>query len=210
MYLIFSDICTFILINSKSMKKSVSFLLLGLAFLAMSCNDVVDSVDVKQDVSMPPMDFTVERDQQKAEGPDTLMDEKILLNLDSVLAAIDYGSFDLVKCLNLMAVRSLFFELKDTTYTKNFDFIDSARLTFATDNLPEETIAHLTPKAERPAKSVLGLFIDASDVTKFMRTKDSVRVRIYGSVDMDAVPTEVSEVNVLVGGVMGMELKPKL
>lgn len=197
-------------LNQIIMKKTVSFLLLGLAFAFVSCDDVVDSVDVKEDVSMPPMEFTVEREGQKDGDPDTLMDEKMLLNLDSVLAAIDYGSMDLVKSLNLMSVKRLFFQLKDTTYAKSFDFIDNARLTFSTPNTAEETIAHLMPKSERPAKTYLELYIDASDVTKYMLSKDSVRVRIYGNIDMDAIPAEISELDVEVGGLMGMELKPKI
>ena len=81
-------------------------------------------------------------------------------------------------------------------------------MTFSTTSVSETTVALLTPKEERKATSQLNLQISMEDVTKFIRSKEQVRVRIYGKADLSLLPEEVSYVDILVGGMMRMELKP--
>lgn len=173
-----------------------------------SCEDMLKSLNVTEEISMPNMDFRLNRLQQKDGLGDILMDESFTLNLDSMLVELGYSAEDVDKCLKSMALKVVNFSLKDTSYVKNFDFLDSARMTFSTTSVSETTVALLTPKEERKATSQLNLQISMEDVTKFIRSKEQVRVRIYGKADLSLLPEEVSYVDVLVGGMMRMELKP--
>ena len=60
--------------------------------------------------------------------------------------------------------------MKDTSYVKNFDFLDSARMTFSTTSVSETTVALLTPKEERKAISQLNLQISMEDVFRHFLT----------------------------------------
>ena len=192
------------------MKKIFFFMSLGFALLCTSCEEVLDALTVKEDISIPPMSFIIDRLQQKAAGPDTLMDETFLLPLDSLLETLDYASADLVEYLDNMMVKNLFFQLVDTAGVNTFAFIDSARLTFSTPEIPEVTVAHIASRESRAARSSIDLMLDLTDVTKLIKSKDSIRARIYGHVNLDSLPASVENVEVRVGGMMGMEMKPKL
>lgn len=192
------------------MKKILMFLSLGLVLLCTSCEDVLETLTVREDISIPAMHFIIDRLQQKDAGPDTLMDETFLLPLDSVLSALDYASDDLMEYLDNMQVKNVFFQLVDTANIHTFDFIDSARLTFSTPSVPEVTVAHVVAHKNRGPQSVLDLSLDLTDVTRIIKSKDSIRARIYGHVNLDSLPASVENVEIIVGGMMGMELKPKL
>lgn len=192
------------------MKKVFMFLSLGLAVMCTSCEDVLNALTVKEDISFPPMSFIVDRLQQKDAGPDTLMDETFLLPLDSILVALNYSSGDLIEYLDNMKVKHVFFELVDTLNANTFNFIDSARLTFSTPSIPEFTVAHVVGHKSSGPQSLLDFSLDLTDVTKIIKSKDSIRARIYGHVNMDSLPASVESVEVRVGGMMGMVMKPKL
>lgn len=182
---------------------------MGLALVCTSCEDVLNALTIKEEVSIPPLSFIVERLHQKDAGADLLMDETFLVPMDSVLGTLNYSIADLADCLENMKVKSIFFQLVDTLGNNTFDFIDSARLTFSTPNVPEVTVAHIAAREERGTKSNVDLMLDLTDVTKLIQSKDSIRARIYGHVDMDRIPASVENVEVRVGGMMGMEMKPK-
>ena len=192
------------------MKRFFGIMLVGMALLFSSCDDMLKSLNVTEDVSMPNMDFRINRQQQKDGLGDILMDESFSLDLDSIFVALGYSSSDIDKFFKSMALKVVNFRLKDTSYVKNFDFLDSARMTFATASVSEVTVAQLSPKESRQATSQMNLMIALEDVTKFIRSKEQIRVRIYGKADLDALPAEVSYVDVLVGGAMRMELQPTL
>ena len=173
-----------------------------------SCEDMLKSLDVTQDISMPFMDFCVNREQQKDGLGDILLDETLDLNLDSLMTEWGYSYADIDKCMKSMALKMINFRLKDTSYVHNFDFLDSARMTFATASVSEVTVAQLSPKSERQATSMMDLNIALEDITKFLRSKEQIRVRIYGKADFDAIPEELTYVEVVVGGMMRMELQP--
>lgn len=173
-----------------------------------SCEDMLKSLNVTQDISMPNMDFRLNRQQQKDGAGDILMEDFFTLDLDSMLTELGYSPEEVDTYFKSMALKVVNFRLKDTAYVHNFDFLDSARMTFATASVPEMTVAQLTPKGERQATSNMNLTIALEDVTKIIRSKEQVRVRIYGKADLAALPEEVSYVDVLVGGMMRMELKP--
>lgn len=190
------------------MKKLFGFLFVGAALVLSSCEDMLKSLDVTQDISMPFMDFCVNREQQKDGLGDILLDETLDLNLDSLMTEWGYSYADIDKCMKSMALKMINFRLKDTSYVHNFDFLDSARMTFATASVSEVTVAQLSPKSERQATSMMDLNIALEDITKFLRSKEQIRVRIYGKADFDAIPEELSYVEVVVGGMMRMELQP--
>ncbi len=205
---VFSLYICILMYNRFSMKRFFGILLVGMAVMLSSCEDMLKSLNVTEEISMPNMDFRLNRQQQKDGLGDILMDEYFTLNLDSMLVELGYSAEDVDKCLKSMALKVVNFSLKDTSYVKNFDFLDSARMTFSTTSVSETTVALLTPKEERKAISQLNLQISMEDVTKFIRSKEQVRVRIYGKADLSLLPEEVSYVDVLVGGMMRMELKP--
>lgn len=118
------------------MKKYLLFLTMGLALLGTSCEDVLKALTVKEEISIPPMSFIIERLQKDA-ALDILMDETFLLPVDSVMATLDYSHTNLLDYLDNMKVKNMFFQLVDTSDVSTFDFIDSARLTFSTQNIPE-------------------------------------------------------------------------
>lgn len=192
------------------MRRLFSIALVVMAFLCSSCDDVMDSLKVKQELDMPKMEFRLDRQQQKDGLGDVLMDETISFNLDSMMAEWGYSTRSLAEYLDKSMLRNMTFQLKDSSLVKDFDFIDSARMTFSTPSIAEQTVAMLSPKEERKASSRLELQLAAMDVTRFIRSQEHIRVRIYGKADMDKLPSEVSYVEVLVAGAMQMELKPKL
>ena len=194
--------------NRFSMKRFFGILLVGMAVMLSSCEDMLKSLNVTEEISMPNMDFRLNRQQQKDGLGDILMDESFTLNLDSMLVELGYSAEDVDKCFKSMALKVVNFSLKDTSYVKNFDFLDSARMTFSTKSVSEATVALLTPKEERKATSQMNLQISLEDVTKYIRSKEQVRVRIYGKADLSSLPEEVSYVDIIVGGMMRMELKP--
>lgn len=205
---VFSLYICILMYNRFSMKRFFGILLVGMAVMLSSCEDMLKSLNVTEEISMPNMDFRLNRQQQKDGLGDILMDEYFTLNLDSMLVELGYSAEDVDKCLKSMALKVVNFSLKDTSYVKNFDFLDSARMTFSTKSVSEATVALLTPKEERKATSQMNLQISLEDVTKFIRSKEQVRVRIYGKADLSSLPEEVSYVDILVGGMMRMELKP--
>ncbi len=205
---VFSLYICILMYNRFSMKRFFGILLVGMAVMLSSCEDMLKSLNVTEEISMPNMDFRLNRQQQKDGLGDILMDESFTLNLDSMLVELGYSAEDVDKCLKSMALKVVNFSLKDTSYVKNFDFLDSARMTFSTTSVSETTVALLTPKEERKATSQMNLQISLEDVTKYIRSKEQVRVRIYGKADLSSLPEEVSYVDILVGGMMRMELKP--
>lgn len=205
---VFSLYICILMYNRFSMKRFFGILLVGMAVMLSSCEDMLKSLNVTEEISMPNMDFRLNRLQQKDGLGDILMDESFTLNLDSMLVELGYSAEDVDKCLKSMALKVVNFSLKDTSYVKNFDFLDSARMTFSTTSVSETTVALLTPKEERKATSQMNLQISLEDVTKYIRSKEQVRVRIYGKADLSSLPEEVSYVDILVGGMMRMELKP--
>ena len=207
LYLFYAYICTLYL-NVLHMKRFFGIVLVGMALVLSSCEDVLKSLNVTQEVSMPNLDFRLNRQQQKDGAGDILMEDFFTLNLDSMLTELGYSPEEADTYLKSMALKVVNFRLKDTAYVHNFDFLDSARMTFATAGLSEVTVAQVTPKGERQATSNMELMIALDDVTKFFRSKEQIRVRIYGKADLAALPEEVSYVDVLVGGMMRMELKP--
>ncbi len=208
MLYVFSLYICILMYNRFSMKRFFGILLVGMAVMLSSCEDMLKSLNVTEEISMPNMDFRLNRQQQKDGLGDILMDESFTLNLDSMLVELGYSAEDVDKCLKSMALKVVNFSLKDTSYVKNFDFLDSARMTFSTKSVSEATVALLTPKEERKATSQMNLQISLEDVTKYIRSKEQVRVRIYGKADLSSLPEEVSYVDILVGGMMRMELKP--
>lgn len=205
---VFSLYICILMYNRFSMKRFFCILFVGMAVMLSSCEDMLKSLNVTEEISMPNMDFRLNRQQQKDGLGDILMDESFTLNLDSMLVELGYSAEDVDKCLKSMALKVVNFSLKDTSYVKNFDFLDSARMTFSTTSVSETTVALLTPKEERKATSQMNLQISLEDVTKYIRSKEQVRVRIYGKADLSSLPEEVSYVDILIGGMMRMELKP--
>ena len=192
------------------MKKLVLVFLSAMSVLAVSCDDALKSLNVKENVSMPVFEFRIARAQQKADAPDTLLDETFRLNLDSMMSEWGYSSVDVAKYLKKSTMKTVTFQLKDSAQVKQFDFIDSARLTFATAYLPEVTVARLNPRVERESGAKLTLSIALEDVTNYILSKESIRVRIYGKTHPELLPEGVSYTDVLVGGILQMELTPAL
>ena len=64
-----------------------------------SCEDMLKSLNVTEEISMPNMDFRLNRQQQKDGLGDILMDESFTLNLDSMLVELGYSAEDVDKCL---------------------------------------------------------------------------------------------------------------
>ena len=196
--------------NSGIMKRNFFMLLLFAVLCLISCDSLKDSLTVRQDISFPSMNFRVSRQQQKGGAGLLLMDETFSLNVDSLMEEMGYGSSDISKFLKNTDLTKIFFELKDTSVIKKFDFIDSARATFSTVSVPETTVARLAPKAERPGSTILQLEITMKDITSFIRSKERIRLRFYGGTAPECFPEGVDFVDVLVGGSARMELRPEL
>ena len=206
----FSLYICILMYNRFSMKRLYGILLVVTTLFCTSCEDILQSLNVKQDLNMPMLEFRLDRQQQKDGGEDLLMDETISFNLDSLMTEWGYSSLALSEYLEKSMLKKISFQLKDTAGVKDFDFVDSARMTFCTASVAEETVARLSSKEERKAASMLELQLALSDVTRFIQSKEQIRVRIYGNADMDKLPSEVPYVDVQVTGDIHMELKPKL
>lgn len=198
----------------KFLKFFLGKVLVGLLllFAFSSCtDDIFSDLSVKESITLESKIFTINSGEamHKSLAYDTLLDDKISIPLDSLLAKLGYALDDLLDYLEEMSIKTMYFRIVDTNVAKNFDFIDSAEIRFRTSiNGSETKVAHFKPeKNNLTKKTYKTLEIDLSDITDFFRANDTIYVRIYGKVDQTAIPDSVPKIDVEYGGVLGIVLR---